>query len=406
MSAPARPIVLIVVGHYLPGFKAGGLISCVANIVSHLHREFEFRIITRDRDLGDDAPYPDIKPHTWQTIGNARVYFLSPGSESLSEVRRIVQETPHDLIYLNSFFEPLIVKVLFNRRLGRIGRTPILLTPQGEFDSASLCQKYPKKALFMRLARLIGLYAPVTWHASSADEADDMMKVMKIRRESIHIAHQLPPIVEKAKDDAPDAPSPVPARDADDVRVVFLSRISPEKNLNFALKVLSQVRTKVTFDIIGPIENTAYWNDCQQLLCGLPSHVTARSLGSIKSSEVMKTLSQYDLLIFPSGGESYGQVIAESLISGTQVLISTNTPWRNLEAKGLGWDLPLEDINSFVRVVDEVGSASENTRWQRRKMVKENMRQFLSDSTAVEDIRQLFKATISGIESRDGGLGR
>lgn len=403
MSAAAKPVVLMVVGHYLPGFKAGGILSCVVNMVNHLHREFQFLIVTRDRDLGDDAPYPDIKPHTWQKVGNARVYYLPPGAESLGDVRRIVQETPHDLIYLNSFFEPLIVKVLFNRKLGRINRTPIVLTPHGEFAWASLRQKYPKKTLFIRLARLFGLYVPVTWHATGTLEAEDIMKVMNIRRQSIHIALQLPPIFE---DGTGDASAPVPVRGVDGIHVVFLSRISPEKNLDFALKVLNRVRAKVTFDIIGPIENTAYWNECQQLLRELPAHVTARSLGPIKPSEVMKTLSQYDLLLFPSGGEGYGNVIVESLINGTQVLISTNTPWRNLEAKGLGWDLPLEDINSFVRVVDEVGSASEKARLQRRKTVKENMRQFLSDSTTVADVRQLFNAAISPNESREGGLAR
>lgn len=396
MSVAARPVVLVFLGNYLPGFKAGGILTCVVNLVNHLHREFEFLIVTRDRDLGDVMPYPNIKIHQWQAVGNARVYYMAADAESLGNVRRIIEETPHDVIYLNSFFDPLTIKVLLNKKLGRLAHSPIILTPQGEFAWASLKQKYAKKALFMRLARVIGLYAPVTWHASGTAEAQDIMKVMGIRRQFIHVALQLPPMMPPISEDGTvDASIAESAGHINGIRLVFLSRIAPEKNLDFALKAMSRVRSNATLDIIGPIENVAYWNQCQRILRELPPHVTVRALGPIQPSEVMKTLSRYDLLLFPSGGESYGQVIAESLISGTQVLISTNTPWRDLEAKGLGWDLPLDDIGSFVRVIDEVGSASEKARSQRRKTVKENVRQFLSDSSAVSDIRQLFNTAIA-----------
>jgi hypothetical protein len=35
-----KPTVLIFVGYHLPGFKGGGIISCVANIVNHLQHDF------------------------------------------------------------------------------------------------------------------------------------------------------------------------------------------------------------------------------------------------------------------------------------------------------------------------------------------------------------------------------
>jgi len=369
--------------------------------VNHLHHEFEFVIVTRDRDLGEHTAYRDIEYNKWQRTGHALVRYLTPEQQSIGNLRRLINNTQHDLVYVNSFFEPLTVKVLLNKKLGWLCDKPIVVAPRGEFAWASLRLKYPKKAVFMRLARMIGLYDSVTWHASSAFEADDIVKVFNIHRQSIQVALDLPTIVENGAEDL----APAPERTADGIRVVFLSRISPEKNLDFALKILSRVRTKVGFDIIGPLENTAYWNECQKFLHELPTNVSARSLGSIKPSEVLKTLSQYDLLLFPSGGENYGHVIAESLTSGTQVLISTNTPWRNLEARGLGWDLPLDDINSFVRIVDEVGSASKEARLQRRKIVKANMRQVLCDSSAMQEHRRLFNAAILGIENR-GGLGR
>jgi len=392
MSVAAKPVILIFVGRYLPGFKAGGIISCVANIVNHLHGEFDFRIVTRDRDLGENNPYEGIKPYVWQIVGNASVYYLPPNLETASQIRRIINETPHDLLYLNSFFEPLNIKVLINCMLRQIDRAPILLTPHGEFAWPSFCQKYTKKVVFIRLARLLKLYAPVTWHAASTVEAEDAMRVMHLRSQSIHIAAQLPPIVE---DDFDDPANHQSIREEQGIRIFFFARISPEKNLDYALKVLGRVTVRVRFDIIGPIENVAYWNECELLIRKLPSHVIVRSVGSIQPAKLKETLRRYDLLLFPSAGEAYGQVIAESLINGTQVLISTNTPWRDLLAKGLGWDLPLNDIDAFVRVIDEVGSETTVARLQRRKLVKENMKKFTSESAAISDVRNLFNTLIS-----------
>lgn len=397
MRQIVKPTILVFTGYYLPGYKAGGIPRSVVNAVNHLHGEFHFRIVTRDRDLGDAAPYPNIRQQEWQTVGNASVCYLPPGGESLAQLRALVRSTQHDLIRLNSFFDPLTVRVLLNRRLGQIDRKPIVLYPYGEFAWASLRQKYPKKALFMRLARLTGLYAPVTWHASSKLEADDIANVMKIRREAIRVAGDLPTLYTNGTEEAASSWQ-MPARNG--LRMTFFSRISAEKNLDFALKVLSRVRSKVAFDIIGPVEDAAYWTKCQELIRGLPAHITVRSLGSIKPSEVMTSLSQYDLMLFPTGGEAYGHVIAESLTAGTPVLISTNTPWRNLEARGLGWDLPLDDIASFVRVVDELGSADEQAHLERRKMVKENMRRLLAESAVVEGYRQLYYEALAAPKAR------
>src|ERR1700730_10407273 len=98
MRHAVKPTILVFVGHYLPGCKAGGILRSLENSVNHLHGEFQFRIVTRDRDLGDEAPYQDIKSQTWQKVGNASVYYLSPDGESLAQIRAVVNSTPHDLI--------------------------------------------------------------------------------------------------------------------------------------------------------------------------------------------------------------------------------------------------------------------------------------------------------------------
>ena len=46
-----RPQILCFVDYYLPGYKAGGPLRTIINMVSQLGGEFEFLIVTRDRDF-------------------------------------------------------------------------------------------------------------------------------------------------------------------------------------------------------------------------------------------------------------------------------------------------------------------------------------------------------------------
>jgi hypothetical protein len=53
----ARPRVLVLLPTYLPGYLAGGPIRSIANMVDALGDEFEFRIVTSDRDHKARTPY-------------------------------------------------------------------------------------------------------------------------------------------------------------------------------------------------------------------------------------------------------------------------------------------------------------------------------------------------------------
>ena len=44
-----------------------------------------------------------------------------------------------------------------------------------------------------------------------------------------------------------------------------------------------------------------------------------------------KYFGNNDFLILPTKGENFGHVIAESLSASLPVIISQNTPWRNLQ---------------------------------------------------------------------------
>src|ERR1035437_5118704 len=123
-----KPVILTFAHYYVPGFRAGGPIRTISNMVERLGDAFDFRIVTLDRDLGSDVPYPDVQPDTWIPRGKALVRYVTPNRFGLRETADIARSTPHHVIYLNSFFDPRFTQqVLINRRLGRLMGRPIVL---------------------------------------------------------------------------------------------------------------------------------------------------------------------------------------------------------------------------------------------------------------------------------------
>ena len=151
-----------------------------------------------------------------------------------------------------------------------------------------------------------------------------------------------------------------------------MGRISKMKNLLFCLEILLECYKlldpkEIIFDIYGPIEDLKYWNTCQDFIKFNNLNVLYK--GALSAGDVQKTLANYDLLFLPTLGENYGQVIAESLSVGTPVLISNNTPWKNLQKNNLGWDIDLSDKSSFVKSINFILSQSIIDKENQRKEI-------------------------------------
>lgn len=343
--------VLTLIDHYLPGYNAGGPIRSVAGLVDSLGNEFDFKIVTRDRDLGSSKPYSEIVHDSWQRVGAAEVFYLSPRSVTLPSLRQLICATDHDCMYMNSAFSPKFTIVpLVLRRLRLIPTRNTIIAPRGEFSPGALRIRAAKKRAYIYLARSLGLFRGVVWQASSSHEMEDIRNILEDRSPSaasiaIAVAPDLTTLPQVSQLRVSDTKRP------GFLRLVFLSRISPMKNIDGALAMLSGVRGEVALDIYGPVEDEAYWRKCQGVIARLPPNITVEYRGAIHHNEVSVALMQHDLFFLPSRGENYGHAIIEALAVGCPVLISDRTPWRDLERNGAGWDLPLDRPEAFGAVL-------------------------------------------------------
>ena len=62
------------------------------------------------------------------------------------------------------------------------------------------------------------------------------------------------------------------------------------------------------------------------------------------------------LFILPTLGENYGHAIIEALSVGRPVLISDQTPWKNLSNFNAGWELPLNDKQAWIDKINEAAA--------------------------------------------------
>jgi glycosyltransferase involved in cell wall biosynthesis len=383
-----RPVVLAVVDYYLPGFKGGGPIRTIANLVERLGDAFDFRILTRDRDLGDAVPYSDVTPGEWTPVGAAQVLYLAPDDLGRDALAARFSTIDYDVLYLNSFFSTISVKLLWLRRRGRLPQRPVIIAPRGEFYPGALALKAAKKSVYLRASRLGGLTKNVIWLASTPDERATILSLFPAAADRVRIAANLAPA---ALPQTLARRSKVPG----EARLVFLSRLSPKKNLDYALDVLARPATispdeHITFDIYGPQEDPAYWAECQKRIDRLPDGITAAYRGAVKPERVAATLAGYDAFYFPTRGENYGHVIHEALAAGTLVLISDRTPWRNLAERGTGWDISLDEPETFTAAIRELVMMDNATFMRRSSQAKEQARAITQDAGALVANRELF----------------
>jgi glycosyltransferase involved in cell wall biosynthesis len=377
--------ILTFVGYYLPGYKAGGPIRTLANMVDRLGDEFQFKIVTADRDFDDTKPYPRVNIDGWNRVDKADVFYMSPKERSFRGFKKILCSAEYDAIYLNSFFSPhFTIKPLLLRRLGLIPDKPLILAPRGEFSSGALGLKSLKKRVYLWAAKALGLYRDIIWQASSEHEEADIRRWFG-KDMPVVIAPNLPPMVHSS-DELPLENEKI----AGCLKIVFLSRISRKKNLDGALKMLKGLNGQVQFNIYGPMEDKAYWAECQKIIAGLPGNIDVKYCGSVAHEQVGAAMRVHDIFLFPTLGENFGHVILEALVAGCPVLISDQTPWRELEEKGVGWDLPLDQPEMFQSVLqqcvdmdqDEYGKWSARARAYGVEVTK--------DDEVVEQNRKLF----------------
>jgi glycosyltransferase involved in cell wall biosynthesis len=379
-----KKTVLIFIKHFLPGYKFGGPLRTVVNTIERLSPYYDFKIVTSDHDLGETATYAGITPNEWTVLNGHSIYYIQ-GAWNFKVLKQIIRDSGCDVIYLNGVLDfDASIRVLLLRRLNQFN-IPVVVGARGELSPGALSIKKRKKQLYLGAAKVSGLFKGLTFQATSAFEKTDISKAIGSKTK-ISVVSDLAQYIPD------DVTVEGKTKHKGKVKLVFISRLSPKKNLLFNINMLKGIKGEVEFDIYGPIEDAQYWQTCEQAIAEVVNDsVSINYRGSLSNSQVYEVLRQYHFFYFLTLSENFGHVIYEAFASGCPPIISDQTPWRSLEQKKAGWDIALNDEQTIRNVLQrcvDMDNEEYNIMSQRAFDVA---RDFCNNAEVLEDNVRLFQ---------------
>lgn len=375
--------ILILMGRYLPGYKDGGPIRSIKNLTDILGDEYDFYIVCQDRDQGDTMPYQNIRYGEWNPVEKAKVWYVKP--EDYTKKLILSLSEGMDVIYVCGFMNGYSLKALSLNRGGRFIDKTFSVAPMGLLTEGAIKQKSFKKKAYIFALKLLGLFDDILWSVTNEEEAEDVKKYLDKHAEYV-IAEDLPRqnVVEKETGRNVEEP----------LKVVFLSRISPKKNLLGAIQILQNLPEsagRVEFTVCGPCEDREYWELCKAEMEKLPETVAWNYKGEIKTDEVQKEFSLHDVFFFPTLGENYGHVIFEAMSAGCIPVISDRTPWR---PDNYGYAIELEDKKLFAETIAKLSNMKPEEIEELSANARLSAKQKIEDSKKNTGYRKIFDLQI------------
>lgn len=327
--------VLILIDWFLPGNKAGGPVKSIYSLVKSLSHQIDFYVVTFNTDILSEKQY-NVQANCWTKCNGIDIYYFSHKNFSFRSLVKVLHSVNPDILYINSFWSyrcsilPLVLKKI--RKINY----PIILSPRGMLISGALEIKSFKKKIFLWLSKILGLHHSIIFHSTSIEEFNSIkrlfphQKIFNIPNLS-YIQYDYQSIT----------------KSIGQLRLFFLSRISPIKNLDFAIKILNTLSLtsdqKIEMDIYGNNEDKEYFKYCKDLMKNLPENIIVKYKGTLSFEEVGKVIPQYHALFLPTKNENFGHSIVETMMCERPVLISDQTPWNDVEQYQAGFALPLNE---------------------------------------------------------------
>ncbi|MDI1323225.1 MAG: glycosyltransferase family 4 protein [Algoriphagus sp.] len=375
--------VLLFIDWFLPGNKAGGPVTSNVNMVEQLRSESDFFILTRNTDYCEEKAYESIPPNQWtQFKEGVSIFYFSNEFLTISNLRKVALEVKCDHWYINGIYSKYFsILPLFLSRFNKDMRTTV--SARGMLSPHALAVKPLKKKILLGVFKTMGFYRNVGFHATNETEAVEIARQVG-RNKGIQVAPNLSKSVVSEKPKETNKITGV-------LKLISLARISPEKNTLGALEILSGcLNHSIQIDFYGQPYDLNYQNECEEIVRSLPKNIRVIFHGSISPDLIPVVLQKTHFLFLPTRGENFGHSILESLLSGCPAIISDQTPWKDLEEKGIGWDIPLSEPEKFIQAIETAAAMDQETYNKMSQAAFEFARDFTSNPEVLEANRRLF----------------
>ena len=371
--------LLIMASLFWPQKKGGGPPISIMNIVQAIKDKHDIFIISNNHEVGESEPLKGVKSG-WNEFDFGKVYYVDYGKHDIKTILNLIEEIKPDVIYENSFFSwnDMLPVCLYKKKNKAV---KVITAPRGEFYPDRLRVGGPKKHVYKILVRSAGLLKDVYFHVTGEQEKEYTKKFIGVDDDHIYNINNITRISPALQGIGKEPGS---------IRLVFIARIHPMKNLLNAIKVLKNVKGDVVYDIYGSIEDKEYWAECESEISQLPPNIEVNYCGMVEHDEITKVLSNYHMFFMPTVGENYGHSIAEALCCGVPVIISDKTPWTDINDNNCGAALGLSNVEKFADVINEYVSMNDIDYRNMSKSAKEYISRKTNTANTIKQYCNMF----------------
>jgi glycosyltransferase involved in cell wall biosynthesis len=215
----------------------------------------------------------------------------------------------YDVVHVHALFSYATIP---GCRAAAHAPVPYVLRPLGTLSEWSLAHRRWKKRPYYALLERSHLDLASAIHVTSQAEASDVARLGYGDRTRV-----IPLGVEVG--DRPPAPGRPDA--GRPLRLLFLSRLHPKKNIPLLLRALASASTPAELTIAGDGEGR-YRAELETMAGELGVAGRARFVGHLDGDAKRRAFDDADCFILPSAHENFGIAVAEALGAGLPVIVT------------------------------------------------------------------------------------
>jgi glycosyltransferase involved in cell wall biosynthesis len=256
---------------------------------------------------------------------------------------------------------------------------PYIITPRGMLYPQDLAKGKLKKSIFLKLFLLNDLQNAACVHATCKEEMEHLR----------NLGVKSPIAVIPNPIDISGIEKPIESKDK--LRVGYLGRVHPRKNIERLIYAWEQLQGNVDdgeLVIIGDGDKQ-YLDFLKQESKRLQLKNVVFT-GFLNGAEKDTALLSLSYLVVPSDFENFGNIVTEALVRGIPVIASKGTPWEELNSHNCGWWID-NDVDTIAKTLREANSLSEETYQQMGLKGRELIKNNYSIETVTEKMLKLYK---------------
>ena len=276
-------------------------------------------------------------------LDNTSVNFITlPRNYKKKELESVLLNNHFDIVHAQGVWTPIYHKMVNILSKNNI---PFVMTPRGALEPWCLKHKALKKKLALVFYQKRDLQKSKAILATASMEANNLR----------NLGLTAPIAIIPNGIDVTEYPCrPIQNKTQTKKQILFISRISPKKGIEFLIDAWSILYKKYpewSIKIAGNGDES-YIQELNNRILNKSLQDKVEILPPIFGKDKYNLYAESSLFVLPTYSENFGMVIAEALSCGVPVITTTGTPWNELEEKGLGWCINL-NLDNVIRAISE-----------------------------------------------------